>query len=323
MKKFIIISTFIAGLSVFSSCDNEKTTQPTASFDLDNDLLEVNQSLTFHFTGDADNVVVFPGDEDHDYNLLSDGNSGLVVNKGLFTYSYSTPGVYKVVCVATNHYKEGTLILSDTCSRHIKVIDDCTTIDRLSTSALYDEIFAEKLNDKDWLLAMPRKIKYKTSTPSVALNQTLKFYIPSLTAKVYVDNEEYVSNKKYDLSKTHALRVVSNEGTSRDYDLYTLNYGEFKSFSINGVTATIERTEYDYTYYEIRLVLESDADLKTLSPEFTLYGDNEKVFIGQEEQKSGDKVDFSQPVTYRFIVSSPDNPDVKLESVCIVSVTNQ
>lgn len=322
MKLNILFFTLLCCV-LLPSCSEEDTVQPSASFELDNSSLEVNQSMTLHFTGNAENVVVFPGDENHDYNLLSEGNSGLVVNKGIFTYSYSTPGVYKVVCVATNHYDEGSIILTDTCSRYIRVIDDCTTIDKLSTSALYDEIYGEALNENDWLFAMPRKIKYKTSTPSVALSQTLKFYIPSSTTKVFIDDEEYVSNKKYDLSQTHRLHVVSNEGTSRDYNLYTLNYGEFQSFSINGVTAKIDRTEYDYSYYEINMTVDKDCDLTRLSPEFTLYGNNEKVFINQEEQVSGTQVDFTNPVTYRFVVSSLDNPDISLESTCVVTITKQ
>ena len=31
--------------------------------------------------------------------------------------------------------------------------------------------------------------------------------------------------------------------------------------------------------------------------------------------------DFTQPVTYRFVASHPDNPDITTESTCVVTVT--
>lgn len=324
MKSRISVCLMITVLmAMLSACDDEQATQPTAAVSIDKNLLEVNESMTFHFVGNADNVVVYPGDTGHDYELREESNTGLVVNKNLLTYSYSDPGTYKVVCVATNHADEGKSILSDTCSVYIKVIDDCTEIERISTTALYDEVFAERLNSHAWLLAMPRKIKYKNSTPSVSLSQKLKFYIPSTTSKVYIDGADYNAGSKYDLAHTHAVRVVSDEGTSQDYNLYTLNYGEFKSFTASGVTGTVTRTEYDYSYYEINMQVPAGTDLTSLAPEFTLYADNEKVYIGDVEQTSGSIVDFTAPVTYRFVVTATDDPEVSVESACVVTITSE
>lgn len=308
---------------MLTACDDEKATQPTAAVSIEKNLLEVNESMTVHFVGNADNVVVYPGDSGHDYELRQESNTGLVVNKNLLTYSYSAPGTYKVVCVATNHADEGQSILTDTCSVFVKVIDDCTEIEKISTTALYDEVFAEQLNPQDWLLAMPRKIKYKTSSPSVSLNQKLKFYIPSTATKVYIDGADFNANSKYNLAQTHAIRLVSNEGASQDYNLYTLNYGEFKSFKAAGVTGTITRTEYDYSYFEINLEVPAGTDLTKLAPEFTLYAENEKVYIGDTEQTSGTMVDFTNPVTYRFVVASTEKPEVSVESTCVVTITSK
>lgn len=174
MKFKISVCLILAGLTtMLTACEDDQATQPTAAISIEKNMLEVNESMAIHFVGNADNVVVFPGDSGHDYELREESNTGLVVNKNLLTYSYSTPGTYKVVCVATNHADEGRSILSDTCSVYIKVIDDCTQIEKLSTTALYDEVFALQLNAQDWLFAMPRKIKYKTSTPSVSLSRNL------------------------------------------------------------------------------------------------------------------------------------------------------
>lgn len=324
MKKtinYLAVAGFL--LIGISSCDNEDAAMPTAEIQIENNLLEVNQSMEVHFTGSADNVVVYPGDTDHDYELREESNSGLVVNKGLFTYAYSTPGVYKVVCVATNHAKEGSIVLSDTCSLYVKVIDDCTEIERISApQVLYDEVFAQEFNSSDWLLPLPRKIKFKTSTPSVSMSQKLKFYIDSQSTQILIDGNEFNSNSKYDMTKTHEIKTVSNEGTSRTYSLYTLNYGEFKDFTVAGMPGVVERNEYDYSYYEINLKVDSDVDLTSLTPGFTLYSEQERVYVGDAEQMSGvSMVDFSNPVTYRFVVSHPDNPEIKIESKCVVTIT--
>lgn len=321
MKRYIF-PLLMAGV-LFVACEDDTATQPTAAIYVDNATVDVNESVTIHFSGSADNVVVYTGDEEHDYELRDQSNYGLVVNKGFMTYSYSTPGVYKVVCVATNHEDVGRSLLSDTCSVYIKVIDDITEIEKLSApQMLYDEVFATQVNDVDWLLPLPRKIRYKTSNPSVSLSQKLKFYIPSLTTEVYIDGEVFDSNKRYNLADCHEIQTRSHEGSVRNYKLHTLNYGEFKTFSLAGVSGTIDRTEYDYSYYEINLELPAGTDVTALVPEFTLYAENEVPYIGDRLQQSGvTTVDFTNPVTYRFVVTDADNPDVKLESTCVVTVT--
>lgn len=81
MKSYIIPAFLIA--AALTACSDEKATQPTASIAADSTTAEVNTSVTVHFTGEADNVVIFPGDESHDYELREESNTGLVVNKGL------------------------------------------------------------------------------------------------------------------------------------------------------------------------------------------------------------------------------------------------
>jgi len=202
-------------------------------------------------------------------------------------------------------------------------MDDITEIERISAAqVLYDEIFARAVNDVDWLLPLPRKIHYKTSNPSVAMKQKLKFYIPSLSTEVMVNKELYNVNAKYDLSSMLEITTRSHEGTTRDYRLHTLNYGEFKTFSVAGVEGSVQRTEYDYSYYEINMSLPRGTDLSNLVPTFTLYGDNEQPYIGDVAQESGvNVVDFSSPVTYRFVVTDKNYPEIKLESTCKVTLT--
>ncbi len=320
MKTYIIpIAIFALALA---SCTEEKAIQPTAAISVDTNKVNINESVTVRFTGAADNVVIFPGDAGQDYELINESNSGLVVNKGLFSYSYTTPGVYKMVCVATNHADEGRSLLSDTCSVWIRVIDDVTEIEKISAyPVVRDEIFAERRNDTDWLMAFPRKMRFQSGNPAVTLSRRLKFYVPSQSTKILIDGEEYKSSTSYNLANTLSVTALSHEGTRREYKLHTLYYGEFNTFSVAGVSGTIERNAFDYNDYTINLKVPAGTDLSSLKPEFTLFADNEKVYIGDEEQVSGvSAVDFTAPVTYRFVTTSKENPSISIESTCVVSL---
>ena len=82
-QKFPIF--LLAGAALLlASCEDETAEQPTAAISVDKYKYEVNESMTLRFIGNADNVVVYPGDQNHDYELRDQSNIGLVVNKGIF-----------------------------------------------------------------------------------------------------------------------------------------------------------------------------------------------------------------------------------------------
>lgn len=317
---------------MFASCDDKEATQPVAAISVDKYVYDVNESMTLHFIGNADNVVVYPGDESQDYELRDQSNTGLVVNKGLLTYAYQKPGVYHVVCVATNHEDAGNSLLTDTTSVWVRVIDEVVDIDKLSAPAvIYDEVYATAVNAEDWMLPLPRKLRYNKKDVTVNLKkQKLSFYIASATTTVearVMENEEdeytlHTKNTTYNLEDNWHFRTTSSSGMTREYNLFTLNYGEFKTFKLAGVTGKVERTEFDYSYYWIDMQVAEGTDLTSLPVDFTLYDpDTEKVFVGDREIASGDAVDFTEPVTFRFEVIKPGRPDVKVESTCVVTVT--
>ena len=311
----------------FTACEEDEATQPVAAVSVDKNNYDTNETMTVHFTGNAENVVIFTGDSGHDYELREQSNTGLIVNKGLFTYAYQQPGTFKVVCVATNHADEGKSIKTDTCSFYVKVVDDITEIEKLSAPAvLYDEVFASQLNDVDWLLEIPRQVKFKSSHKQ-AINikkQKLKFYIASDSTKIEVNGATYTSNTNYDLSNAADIRLTSHAGTVRDYKLYTINYGEFETFTLAGKKMTknsYTRTEETYDYAELNIAVSSGTDLTNLAPTFTLH-DNTKVYVDGEEQISGVSThDFSQPVTYTFEACHAERPDIIVRSTVVVTAT--
>lgn len=323
-----IVINLLLGVCIsllITSCENESAATPQAAITINKDKLIINESMIVNFTGIADQVVIYTGDEMHDYELREQSNTGFVVNKNLFTYSYAAPGTYKVVCVAST-YTDGAIDLKrDTCSYTVTVIDDRTEIDKISCpQIIYDEVFAEKRTNDEWLMKLPRKIKYNNRIATISLSQRLRFYIQSDLTTVSINDKEYSSTDKYDLSTPLDVWVKSDYGTTRHHKLYTINYPEFQSFTVLGTSGTLERNEFDYSTLEMSLILPKDTDVSHLVPEFTTCSPNEKVYIGDVEQLSGtSSVDFTQDVKYRLVSTLSDHPDMQAVSEVTVKITFQ
>jgi len=322
--KIVKIIIGIGVLFLLFSCEKEQVKMPKAEATINKELLTINESMIISFTGIADQVVVYPGDDMHDYNLRDQSNTGLVVDKNLFTYSYAVPGVYKVVCLASTSGDLATNLKFDTCSFTVTVIDDVTEIDRLSCpQVIRDEVFASKQANDEWLMVLPRKVLYNNRPQNVSItSQRLKFYIQSDSTKVFVNGSEFVATTGYNLSAPVDISVKSNYGTNRPYKLYTINYPEFATFKLSGVDGVETLNIYDYSAYIWNVTLPSGTDASNLAPEFTTFSTAEKVYIGNTEQSSGvSKVDFTKPVTYRLVSTLPDKPGMQAESKVIVNVS--
>lgn len=307
------------------ACEEETATTPRATITVNKNQFTINESMIIQFTGVADQVAIYTGDDMHNYDLREQSNTGFVVNKKLFTYSYSTPGVYKVVCLASTYTDGATDLKRDTCSFDVTVIDDRTEIERISCPRIiYDEVFAEKHAGDEWLMRLPRKIKSGNSTPAISLSQRLRFYIQSDSTKIYVNGNEYSSTTQYNLSEPVDILVTSDFGTTRPYKLYTLNYPEFTSFKLQGVEGTLVRNEYDYSTFELQVTLPQDTETSHLVPEFTTSSPSEKVYIEDMEQLSATSaVDFTRNITYRLISTLSGKPDMQAVSTVNVKITYQ
>ncbi len=318
LYSFLIVITVL----VLASCEkNETPSDPLAMFSISSTDLEVNESMEINFTGHADQVVIYTGDVSHNYNLITESNTGFVVNKNYFTYAFATPGKYKVVCVASTYNDLAEDLKRDTTSVMVTVIDDNTNIDNISCNQIvYDEVFANRMND-EWLMVLPRKVKFKNYQVPVSLSQRLKFYTESDSMKLYINDEEYNQTTKYDLSEVLDISVQSYEGTNRSYALYTAYYPEFSSFKINGVSGTIVRDDYVYGSFEVNVVLPAGTDLTNLTPEYTTTAVDEKVYVNSIEQTSGSSViDFSSEVTYTIQYSLENKPEMVAETKVKINV---
>lgn len=247
MKKifFILIA---ASTLLLTSCDSDEfaARTPVADITVNTTALEINQSMIIHFTGVADQVVIYTGDEGHDYALRSSSNTGFVVNKGLFSYSYSVPGTFHVVCIATTYDSFlATSMQTDTYEFDVTVSDDVTEIRQIYSSITPNVYYAELIDENQWVLRLPTKQVYNNREINLnATRQRLTFDIMSDSSKIFVDDELYSARTYYDLTASHAIRVEAYSGSVRNYMLHTLIYPEFIDVMVGEAKGILTRNAY-------------------------------------------------------------------------------
>lgn len=287
-------------LTVACANDNQEARTPQAMVEVDKQHLEVNESMTIRFTGVADQVVVYTGDKDHQYELRDSSNTGLVVNRGVLTYSYAVPGTFHVVCVATTYdtYMGGGL-KTDTTGLDIVVTDDVTTIDAIYATVTPNVYVAVATGD-DWVMCLPEKQLYNGREMTVnAARQRLSIEAGSDSAKVYIDGELYVSKNYYALNADHEIRVVSGSGTEKVYRFYGMIYPEFKTLTIGGGEAVLTRSAY---YQDLLTYRGTGTTL-----EFTL-DDDVRLLADGKEVASGSTI--RSDATYTLVRTHPHNTGV-------------
>jgi hypothetical protein len=325
MKKTLKTIIGICALLGVFSCE-ETIQPPQLEASINKELLTVNESMVIDFVGStADNIVVYPGDNMQNYDLRDQSNTGLVVNKQIFSYSYQVPGTYKVVCLASTSGDKAADLQFATRSFTVTVIDDETEIDRISCpQVIRDEVFAEQHANDECLMILPRSVIYNNREQNVSLSQRLRFYIRSDSTQVTVNGNKYSATTAYNLSSSPVdILVTSDFGTERPYKLYTLNYPRFSSFKLSGVDGTVALDEFDYGTSTVNVTLPTGTDASSLVPEFTTYSPTDKVYIGNTEQASGvSAVDFTQDVIYRLVSTVPNKPEMQAESTVRVKISN-
>ncbi len=299
MKIYNILLLLLVLFAV--SCEDDDVTRPIAAFNVSETIVPVNKSVTFEYTGTgAKQVVIYPGDEGHDYELKSSGNTGFVVNKGIYTYSYKKAGVYKAVLVANNYDKEADNIVYETAEVTITVEDNRADLRSIS---LKKDIYNKELpgviiNDKI-LFAVPYKVR--VSNRDVAVNverQRLDILAISDAAAISLDGSEYIATTRYDLSQPLSVKVQSPAGDVKEYQTELLRYPIFEKFNINGVEGVVKYSDFDFDKVFIEVALPVGTGTTSLRPVFTS-ADAKTIEINGTLQESGvSTVDFSRPVIY-------------------------
>lgn len=305
-----------------SACVEEELTMPVASVEVTKTVYGINESVVFNFTGQAQQVAIFPGDKAHNYDLFeSGGNTGFVVNKGTFSYAYKQPGTYKVVVVASNYAEGAVNMLKDTTSVMIQVIDDDVTIKSLSCPrVLYDEIAAHSVNDTDWLVRLPQRILFRGQQATIPSTQRLAVKLASDSTLMLVDGVKFSTTTNYQLNNPLTLNLTAHAGNVMNYTLYMLRLPEFSVFKLNGINGVLTRSEFNYDKMTMTVTLPAGTDKTGLVPEFTL-SQGQEVFVNDLLITSAVSViDFSSPVVFRIRNTYPGKPHLIAETVVTVSV---
>jgi PKD repeat protein len=307
MKQKFIYALLL--LLLFACEKEEEVTAPVARFTVSSNEVSVNETVTFEYTGSgAKQVAVYTGDQGHDYSLKTSGNSGLVVNKGILTYSYKKPGRYTAVLVASNYDKEGKDIVFAVDSTIITVEDDRTDLRVISLKKdIYNKEIPGQIIDRRILFAIPYKVR--VSGRDVAVNiaqQRLEIAAFSDAATVLVNDETFGATTRYNLSNPLSVKIVSAAGDEKEYEAVTLRYPIFESFSINGAAGTVQYSDFDFDKLSVTVTLPAGTNPASLVPVFAS-NDAQTVHIGETAQVSGETaIDFTHPVTYRLKTWKPE-----------------
>lgn len=305
----------LMAVAFLGSCtsDNEEARTPQAIFNVSKTDLNVNESMELTFTGVADQVVVFTGDNMHEYAKRAESNTGFVLNKGVFTYAYTTPGTYTVTVIASTY----DTYLGDNQQIDIKefevtVSDNATKIESIYANIAPNVYIAEAINDHDWVLALPTKqVNNNKEINLKPTNQRLAFTLESDNIVLYIDGAEYNYNKsKFDLSKKHEIRAVAPSGAEREYTLYGIIYPELSNVKAGDAALTLVRN----AYYQDMLTYTYSALPETAGPlTLTYTADADAVFYADGvEVPSGTAIDLTKEgVEYTLVRTSTENPAVK------------
>lgn len=308
---------------VSCSDENEPAREPSLNVSVNTQDLVVNQSMELRFTGVADQIVVFTGDKSHDYALKDSSNTGFAVNKGLFTYSYSSPGTFHVVCIGTTYDTYmGDGLRTVMKEFDVTVKDTINSIDEIYTTATPNVYYATLVNASDWLLCLPTKQLYNNREITVsAKRRRLSIDIKSDSASVAIDGTTYQSKTYYDLTEPHNIVVTANSGDVRNYMLYTLIYPEFNSVTFDGVAATLSRNAFYQDLQTYTCTVPSTTDLENVPIVYTVDSDV-KLYADDTEVASGSNIDLTQTgVTYTLRRYLSGRSDIYAVSRLIFSVS--
>jgi hypothetical protein len=322
-KKLMKNAVILCLCFLFASCEEETVNAPQAAFQVSDTDVSVNQTIIFTFTGaNARQAVVFTGDEGHDYELREHGNSGLTMSKGSLSYSYKKPGNYNVVLVATNYDRAGDRILEAKAEANIVVSDTRTglSVVSLRRDMLTKEIQGEIIDDVI-LFAVPYKVRIRNRDTAVnPAKQRMDITAASESATILLNDAEYSNKTYYDLTQPLVLKIRAGSGDEVSYNLRTIKYPVFETFSINGVAGTVAYDDYNFNKTHITVTLPEGTDKSALVASFAST-DAGEVVVGETVQQSGvTPNDFTQTVIYRLKNVDGGNEKLRCESTVEVIV---
>lgn len=313
----VVLPLSLFTLLAFTSCsgDNEEARTPVASVQVNKTQLKVNETMEILFTGVADQVVVFTGDNMHEYAKRAESNTGTPINKGFMTYAYKVPGTFRVTVIASTY----DTYLGDNQQTAIyefdvTVIDDNTTIEAIYTTPTAQSLntyYAEAVDNQDWVICTPAKQVNSSNGREVTFNATkqkITITVGSDSTKVYINGAEYKSNTNYNLTIVNEIKVEANSGDTRAYRLIGLVFPELSSPKAGDIALTQVRDAFNPDM--LKYVYPADADVTNVALTFTV-DDNVELLRNGQAVASGTTLDLTEEATYTLVRTSKDNPLAK------------
>ena len=324
MKKYLF---YILLPLIATACDDDdKVVMPEAAFTMSDTEVSIYETVTFEYTGSpATQVVVYPGDTGHDFDLKDEGNSGFVVNDGVATYAYKEPGTFDVVVVATNYDKTGDVSMMNVARQTITVKDDDNELRTLSLKRdLYNKELPASIDGNIILLAVPEKVRISNRDIAVSLKaQRLEVATMSANASVLVNGAPFVSTTKYNLTAPVKVSVVAASGDQRDYTMHAVSLPSFSAFAIGSAKGTVAFSDYDFDKTTVEVKVPAGTDLTSLVPTFTAAAAKRIQVNGVDQVSGSTAVDFSKPVVYELTNWEEGNESISCTSYVTVTVTIQ
>lgn len=302
MKHSIII--LAAATILFAGC-KEQIVKPNASFTVDKTEIETYEMVTFTFTGQGTQKVIFTGDNGHRFDQKSATNTGVVMTLNTFNHTYTDPGEYTVAMIASSYGDMGELDVHDTCYSTIKVKDSDCALQSVYARIYYDFIYAVQ-EGENWVLRLPQEVWANVMFVSTALKQKMTITAASANSTILFNGATFDLEKKQDLSKVNDITVISDAGEQKTYKLTTMYYPDFENFSLASVPATIEREQFNLFAQHVFDTLPAGTDVTALAPTFSLIEGQKVMYNGTEVISGMTKLDWTNPVILQVINTTAD-----------------
>jgi hypothetical protein len=347
----IKLSTFgLVTMILVASCTKYEIDPPVdAKISVTKTEFNVLEQVNITNEGTGEYFVFWPGDYGHNYSKRADGEQrGIAPNNGnSFSYSYIATGTYSIVMVASSYDEENDVRTEKVDSLMVTVISGdagnvIESIELYNCLSGYNSV--GQFTGPDSILFpigyLNRPKGVDDSTFISIINGRSFIFNASSFSKVYGDNDVLLTNTTDDTYKSNlieglsynplvynsrikTLKVVSQDGITRNYTIAAMLYPELLSFSVPVASVTRNALMYssngiivDSTYKSFQNAFPDSVyfGLRTKSLQATFNAvptftntQGSKVYLNGAEQISGETpVKFTKGGTLHYIIVRED-----------------
>lgn len=209
MKIRFIALLFIAALMI--KCEKEdQIIVSDASFEIENASgIYAFVPVNINISGEGQKYVFWPGDESHVWtDSINHTNSGIQTNNSKsITYTYNTPGIYTITCIASSTGNYGEDFNQDIKHQEIEVSDDTKEFKAFS-------FFRPKAEG----VIVNDSIFIEVCTSDDITGARVDFKLISRFSSVFINGVPQVSRvTSNDFTKPITYTIVAYDGSEKNY----------------------------------------------------------------------------------------------------------